>query len=90
MAMAHHALAHRDASAAALRSLANAYGDQMRTIARVHAFRAEPDQAFAWLERAYQAHDSDLVYLKPDPFLKPLHGDPRWGALLKRIGLPAD
>ena len=57
-------------------------------IAEVHAYRGEVDQAFAWLDRAYQNHDSDLVYLKPAPLLSRLHDDPRWGALLEKIGLP--
>ncbi len=59
-------------------------------IATVHAYRGEVDEAFAWLERAYKKRDPDLVYLKPDHILSRLHGDPRWGALLKKIGLPVD
>jgi hypothetical protein len=42
-----------------------------------------------WLERAYERRDSDLVYLKPSYVLTRLHGDPRWAALLKKMGLPA-
>jgi hypothetical protein len=41
-----------------------------------------------WLDRAYQQRDPDLVYLKPTYFLTPLHDDPRWRALLKKMGLP--
>ena len=89
-AMAYHALGRAKASASAVHELVAAHSDHGKAIAEVHAFRGEADQAFARLERAYEAHDPDLVYLKPDPFLKRLHGDPRWGALLKRIGLPGD
>ena len=69
---------------------ASPYADQPKTIADVYAFRSEADPAFAWLERAYEKHDPELVYLKPDPFLKSLQGDPRWETLLRRIGLSAE
>jgi len=88
LAMAQHALGHRVTSEAALRELVETYADQARLIATVHAYRGETDEAFAWLERAYQKRDPDLVYLKPAYFLNNLHGDPRWRALLKKMGLP--
>ncbi len=87
-AMAHHHLGHRDRSDAALAELATKYGDQLRAIANAHAYRGEFDEAFACLERAYENRDPDLAYLKPDWFLRPLHGDPRWAALLRKVGLP--
>ena len=87
-AMAQHLRGDRAASEAALRELVAKYGDQAKLIAEVHAYRGEADQAFTWLDRAFRNHDSDLVYLKPAPFLSRLHDDPRWGALLEKIGLP--
>ncbi len=48
----------------------------------------ETDLAFASLESAFKAHDDNLVYLKTDPLLADLRGDPRYGDLLKRMGLP--
>jgi TolB-like protein len=89
-AMAHHSLGNRAASDAALQELVARYGDQAKLIAEVHAYRGEVDQAFVWLHRAYDRHDSDLVYLKPAYFLTALHGDPRWATLLGKVGLPAD
>jgi TolB-like protein/Tfp pilus assembly protein PilF/predicted Ser/Thr protein kinase len=88
LAMAQYLRGDRAASEVALRELATKYSDQAKVIAEVHAYRGEVDQAFAWLDRAYQNRDSDLVYLKPAPFLSRLHADPRWGALLKKVGLP--
>jgi eukaryotic-like serine/threonine-protein kinase len=87
-AMAQHLRGDRAASDAALRELAAKYHDQAKLIAEVYAYRGEVDQAFTWLDRAHQRHDSDLAYLKPAPFLRPLHADPRWGELLRRVGLP--
>ena len=58
-------------------------------IALVYAGLKENDQAFEWLEKAYQAHDKGLTYLKIDPCLDPLRSDPRFQALVKRVGIPS-
>jgi TolB-like protein/Tfp pilus assembly protein PilF len=88
-AMAQNALGRREASEAALRELVRTYPDEARLIATVHAYRGEVDEAFACLDRAYRQRDPELVYLKPAYLMGRLHGDPRWGALLKQIGLPS-
>lgn len=54
--------------------------------ALLHAGLGERDQAFQWLERAYQERSTVLAYLRIDPRLRPLHDDPRFGALVRRIG----
>jgi len=46
------------------------------------------DQAFAWLERAYQEHDWCIVHLKDDLIWNPIRSDPRFTDLLRRVGLP--
>ena len=48
----------------------------------------EKDAAFAWLEKAFQEHPIYLVYLKVHPLFDSLRGDPRFDALVKRIGIP--
>ena len=45
------------------------------------------EQAFAWLERAYQEHSQILQYIKVHPFFDPLRGDPRFEDLVRRVGL---
>ena len=62
---------------------ANAYG-----IAQVHAYRGEPDAAFAWLERADQHVRGSLEDVKFDPMFRNLHSDPRWTAFLRKMNLP--
>jgi hypothetical protein len=47
----------------------------------------DKDQAFAWLEKAYEAHSTSLTALQVDPTYDPLRGDPRYQELLHRIGL---
>jgi tetratricopeptide (TPR) repeat protein len=59
-------------------------------IAEVYAYRGEKDRAFEWLERARRQRDSGLGGLRSDPFFANLHGDPRWDAFLRKMGLADD
>jgi TolB-like protein len=56
-------------------------------IAEILAYRGEIDQAFAWLDRAYQQRQG-LKIVNRNPLLKSLHGDPRWKAFLRKMKLP--
>ena len=56
-------------------------------IALVYAGLGEKDDAFAWLEKAYNSHSEGLTYLKIDPCLDPLRADPRFADLLRKTGL---
>jgi TolB-like protein len=56
-------------------------------MANVHAFRGERDEAFKWLERAYQQHSAFLPELNIDPMLKSLRGDPRFRDLQVKLRL---
>jgi TolB-like protein len=58
-------------------------------IALVYGGLGEKDEAFAWLEKAFVAHDKGLTYLKIDPCLDPLRSDSRFQDLVRRVGLPA-
>ena len=49
----------------------------------------DKDRAIDWLYKAYAVHDSSLAYLGR-PLWDPLRSDPRFQALLRRIGLPLD
>ncbi len=57
------------------------------SIATVYAALGDKDQAFAWLEKAYDAHDLLIVRLKWDPRFASLRSDPRFDPLVRRIGL---
>ena len=57
-------------------------------VALVYAGLGEGDEAFAWLERAYQVRDKGLTFLKIDPCLDPLRSDPRFKNLLSRMNFP--
>ena len=62
-------------------------GNDHRGMALVYAALSENDKAFAWLERSYEKHEESLCSLKIDPKMKPLHSDPRFNVMLKKIGL---
>ena len=54
----------------------------------VHVGLDEKDQAFAWLEKAYEERANRLAYLAFEPTWARLRSDPRFDDLLRRIGLP--
>ena len=56
-------------------------------LALVHAGLGNREAAFAWLDRAVDDRSSWLVWLKLDPRFSSLHGNPRFDALVKRVGL---
>ncbi len=46
----------------------------------------DKEQAFAWLEKAYEARSWYLTWLKVVPMFDSLRDDPRYTALLQRVG----
>ena len=58
------------------------------SFAIVYAGLNDRDQAFEWLQRAYDQRSSYLVLLKVDTYWIPLSDDPRLKAMLKRMNLP--
>jgi tetratricopeptide (TPR) repeat protein len=58
------------------------------SMAAVYAALGANDQALRWLERACRDRVNFVVYAGVDPWLEPLHGDPRFDAVLRRIGVP--
>jgi TolB-like protein len=57
-------------------------------IALVYTGLGQKDQAFAWLQKAFENHDRGLIFLKVDPPMDPLRSDPRFDQLMVRVGLP--
>ena len=87
VALAQHTRGDAVASDAALRRLTDEGGSAVSfQIAAAHAWRGEVDTAFAWLERAYRERDPGLGESVAYPLLRALHGDPRWIALMQKMG----
>jgi len=57
-------------------------------LVNVYIGLGDKDQAFIWLEKAYQERSNYLAYLKVFPLIDPLRSDPRYADLVRRIGLP--
>jgi TolB-like protein/Tfp pilus assembly protein PilF len=57
-------------------------------VALIHIGLGQNDEAFRWLDRAYAERSDLLVYLGVDPRLDPIRSDPRFSALVRRVGLP--
>jgi TolB-like protein len=57
-------------------------------IAELYANLGDKDQAFRWLNTAYQERDLLLEGLKTDFLLDPIRSDRRFAELVSRVGLP--
>ncbi len=57
------------------------------SIALVYEGLGEKDQAFTWLEKAYEEHAFKMAWLKVDPQWDSLRSDPRFADLVRRMGL---
>lgn len=56
-------------------------------VAKLHLALGERDEALRWLERAYELRSHSMMFLRIDPQLRTLHGDPRFEALVRRVGI---
>jgi len=57
-------------------------------VAMYYALLGDKDNAFVWLEKAYQLHESELEALRVEPNFDSLRSDPRYADLVRRIGFP--
>lgn len=88
VALALYSLGRTEDANAALERFVEKHGETWAyQIAVLHAHRQEIDAAFEWLDRAFELRDSGMVWLLGEPFLVNLHNDPRWPALLEKMGL---
>ena len=53
----------------------------------MYALIGDEDEAMTWLERGYTANSSDIVFLRAAADYRSLYGDPRFEALVKKVGL---
>src|SRR5712671_5698499 len=56
--------------------------------ALVYAGLEDKDQAFSWLEKAYEERFYRLAYVKVEALWDPLRSDARFMDLLRRVGIP--
>ncbi len=58
------------------------------SVAQAYGALGDLDQAFRWLDRAYEARDWALFFCRNDPLLAPLRGDRRWAVFVARMHFP--
>ncbi len=56
-------------------------------IAALHASLGDVDEAFRWLEIAIEERAAGMILLRVHPRLDPIRSDPRYAALVRRVGL---
>jgi tetratricopeptide (TPR) repeat protein len=57
-------------------------------IALAYAGLRDNDQAFDWLEKSREERFVRLAYLAREPLWDPIRSDPRFGELVRRVGIP--
>jgi tetratricopeptide (TPR) repeat protein len=89
LAVVNYALGKQTESDAAIARLTRQRGEFWPyAVAQAHAYRGERKQALDWLDRAYEARDSDLQFVPNDPLLESVRGDSRFKDLLRKMHLP--
>ena len=68
------------------RSIKQAGGSPYYFAAEVYEAMEEKDKALQSLQKAYNVHEVEMIWLKVDPLFLKLHGDPRFESLVQKIG----
>jgi eukaryotic-like serine/threonine-protein kinase len=92
MASADAGMGRRDQALEVARELEQRYvaspdREQPQLLAMLYARLGDADKAFFWLSRAIDNAPDRMLWVKVDPRLLSLHGDPRFAALLAKLGL---
>jgi TolB-like protein/DNA-binding winged helix-turn-helix (wHTH) protein/Tfp pilus assembly protein PilF len=58
------------------------------SVALVYTGLGDRDQAFVWLQKAIDDRDNQVALVNNEPALDSLRSDPRFAALLRRMGVP--
>lgn len=86
-------LGNRDEAVSAARLLAEnrSRSDSVPSsyVAMAFAALGEADQAFHWIDRAIREFDRLVTLLQVHPAFDPIHRDPRYPAMLSRLGVPS-
>jgi serine/threonine protein kinase/tetratricopeptide (TPR) repeat protein len=56
-------------------------------VSQAYAVLGNTDEAFQWLDRAYHEREFNLLAMKVDPCWDPVRSDPRFIAMLNKVGL---
>jgi tetratricopeptide (TPR) repeat protein len=91
LAIIHWHLGNREKSDAALKALMGQQSEGWDwQVVQAHAVRGEIDEAFTAMEAAYENRDSGLQLILGDMNVANLRNDPRYDAMVRKIGIPVD
>ena len=57
------------------------------SIANIYSSLGDREHAFEWLEKSLEDRSRGMIFMKVDPMFDSLRPDPRFTALLRRMGL---
>lgn len=66
----------------------NASGSPAWFIALYYGHAEHYEKTFEWLQKSYDRHEVEMTWLREEPLLIPLHDDPRYKELYKKVGFP--
>jgi eukaryotic-like serine/threonine-protein kinase len=78
---------HREEALKAMHELQARNGYMPLFLARLHAALGENDEAIRLLEQVFDDRSESIVWLNVDPTFDSLRKDPRFAALVKKVGL---
>jgi len=85
-------LGRRDEALAVVKTLEEGFAKgnngTATNIAFVYVLLGDKEKTFEWLEKAFQARDTELPRFRLGPTFDPIRDDPRFKDLLKRMNLP--
>jgi tetratricopeptide (TPR) repeat protein len=92
LAFGHAVLGQREEAQELLKELTSQSAHaqvSLKVIAASYVALGDHDEAFSWLEKAYDSRDFFLPWIAVDYTFDTLRGDPRFDDLLRRMGLPS-
>jgi TolB-like protein/DNA-binding winged helix-turn-helix (wHTH) protein/Tfp pilus assembly protein PilF len=71
-----------------IKGLARKQYVETELVASIIAYTGDKEETLKYLEASYRMHDPDLIFIQQEPAFDFLHSDPRYQALVKKMGLP--
>lgn len=85
-----HRLGRHEEAEAGLDAIRSSETRSAFAVANVYACWGDKDAAFDWLQRADEEGDWALAWIRDAQLFEKLHDDPRWEAMLRRVGVSDD
>jgi tetratricopeptide (TPR) repeat protein len=90
LAQIYAAAGQKEAARKLISEIETAYtltGNDYRGMALIYAALGENDLAFEWLEKSCERREESLCSIKVDPKLDPIRSDPRFDAIILKMGM---